>query len=114
MPALKQILAPGAPRPASGCRICGLAFADGEEVAACDVDGAFHHPECWQWNGNRCGTPGCAGQGALVTPVAPPPPAPGAVSARLAALPPARVASLVHRLLRPAPPHPWALTVSMS
>ena len=53
------------------CALCKEPFTPGDELVICPVDGARHHGQCWQANGNKCSALGCTGQGELADPSSP-------------------------------------------
>jgi hypothetical protein len=49
------------------CALCRHPFAPGDEIIICPEDGARHHAQCWQANGDSCTNYGCTGSGPVVT-----------------------------------------------
>lgn len=56
-------------RSGANCPFCGFPFHPGDNVVLCPADNTPHHVVCWQQNGNRCTTLGCAGSGEVLIPV---------------------------------------------
>ncbi|MCB8983078.1 MAG: hypothetical protein H6659_04595 [Ardenticatenaceae bacterium] len=59
------------------CALCKEHFVAGDEIVICPEDGARHHAQCWEANGNKCSAFGCTGNGRLQSASAPIPPGNG-------------------------------------